>query len=287
MAKVKVSAATAARAKRQLLVRERQFMHAALGSAMKIETETPGVIHSTDFVMDGRKLSFKVIWNRDRGMDDGDAEHDRGDGKPSPARGRPNKPAARRRAVDQAAGTAAKAPAHKAGGEARGPSRTQRGGGADKQPRAAPASGSTTQAADQVTEPVPTDPAAPISKAEADEMRSVIAHRVAHHAQAAGLAAGGDGSRLLGEKQTFKPGNHKTRGVRLLQGSPAADLTTDLFTATVEEIILAARPRGGIRSGAAVDDHSMARLDAILVPPASETLPNHSEMEFDGYGLFK
>ena len=62
MAKVKVSAATAARPKRQLLVRERQFMHAALGSAMKIETDTPGVIHSTDFVMDGRKLSFKVIW---------------------------------------------------------------------------------------------------------------------------------------------------------------------------------------------------------------------------------
>ena len=28
------------------------------------------------------------------------------------------------------------------------------------------------------------------------------------------------------------------------------------------------RPRGGIRSGAAVDDRSMARLDAILVPPA-------------------
>ena len=100
MAKVKVSAATAARAKRQLLVRERQFMHAALGSAMRIETETPGVIHSTDFVMDGRKLSFKVIWNRDRGMDDGDAEHDRGDGKPSPARGRPNKPAARKKAAE-------------------------------------------------------------------------------------------------------------------------------------------------------------------------------------------
>ena len=40
MAKVKVPAATAARPKRQLLVRERQFMHAALGSAMKIEAES-------------------------------------------------------------------------------------------------------------------------------------------------------------------------------------------------------------------------------------------------------
>ena len=287
MAKVKVSAATAARPKRQLLVRERQFMHAALGSAMKIETDTPGVIHSTDFVMDGRKLSFKVIWNRDRGMDDGDAEHDCGDGKPSPARSRPNKPAARKKAADQAAGAAAKAPAHKAGEEARGPSRTQRGGKADKQPRAAPAPGSTTQAADQVTEPVPTDPAAPISKAEAEEMRSVIAHRVADHAHAAGLAAGGDGASLLGDKQTFRPGNHKTRGVRLLRGSPAADLTADLFTAAAEEMILAARSRGGIRSGAAVDDQAMARLDAMLMPPASETLPSHNEMEHDGYKLFQ
>ena len=118
-------------------------------------------------------------------------------------------------------------------------------------------------------------------------MRSVTAHRVAHHAQAAGLAAGSDGGRLLGDKQTFKPGNHKTRGVRLLRGSPAADLTADLFTAAAEEIILAARPRGGIRSGAAVDDQSMARLDAMLMPPAGAMPPNHSEMEHEGYKLFE
>ena len=286
MAKVKVSAAAAARPKRQLLVRERQFLHAALGSAVKIETDTPGVIHSTDFVMDGRKLSFKITWNRDRGLGDGDAESDSGDGKPSPARRRPNKPAARK-AADGAAGTAAQTPAHKAGKEACGSSRKRRGGTADKQSRAADAHGSTTQAADRVAEPVPTDPTAPISKVEAEEMRSAIAHRVAHHAQAAGLAAGDDGARLLGDSQPLKLGTHKVRGVRLLRDSPAADLSADMFNAAVEKIICTARPRGGIRTGAPLDDQSMAQLDELLVPPAGATLPSHNEMEHDGYELFK
>ena len=106
-------------------------------------------------------------------------------------------------------------------------------------------------AADRVAEPVPIDPDALISAAEADEMRSVIAHRIAHHAQATGLAAGDDGARLLSEKQSFTPGNHTTRGVRLLRGSPAGDMPADLFTAAAEEIILAARPvwRHPVRGG--------------------------------------
>ena len=141
-------------------------------------------------------------------------------------------------------------------------------------------------AADRVAEPVPIDPDALISAAEADEMRSVIAHRIAHHAQATGLAAGDDGARLLSEKQSFTPGNHKTRGVRLLRGSPAGDMPADLFTAAAEEIIRAARPCGGIRSGAAVDDQFMAQLDAILVQPADVT-PLNNEMEQDDYNLFK
>ena len=61
----------------------------------------------------------------------------------------------------------------------------------------------------------------------------------------------------------------------------------DLFTAAAEEIILAARLRGGIRSGAAVDEQSMARLDAILMPPAGATLPSTSEMEQENHDLFK
>ena len=68
------------------------------------------------------------------------------------------------------------------------------------------------------------------------EMRSAIAHRVAHHAQAAGLAAGDDGARLLGDSQPLKPGTHKVRGVRLLRDSPAANLSADLFNAAVEKI---------------------------------------------------
>ena len=38
---------------------------------------------------------------------------------------------------------------------------------------------------------------------------------------------------------------------------------------------------------AAVDDQSMARLDAMLMPPAGAMPPNHSEMEHEGYKLFE
>ena len=54
-----------------------------------------------------------------------------------------------------------------------------------------------------------------------------------------------------------------------------------------EEIILAARLRGGIRIGAPLDDPSMAQLDELLVPPAGATLPSTSEMEQENYDLFK
>ena len=118
-------------------------------------------------------------------------------------------------------------------------------------------------------------------------MRDAIAHRVADLAQAAGLAAGDDGARLLGDSQPLKPGTHKVRGVRLLRDSPAADLSADLFNAAVEKIICTARPRGGIRAGAPLDDQSMAQLNELLMPPAGATLPNASEMEQEGYGLFK
>ena len=63
--------------------------------------------------------------------------------------------------------------------------------------------------------------------------------------------------------------------------------TCSEFTAAAEEIIRAARPRGGIRSEVAVDDQSMAQLDAILVQPASVTPLNDDKMEQDGYELFK
>ena len=103
----------------------------------------------------------------------------------------------------------------------------------------------------------------------------------------AGLAAGDDGARVLGDSQPLKPGTHKVRGVRLLRDSPAANLSADLFNAAVEKIIATARPRGGIRIGAPLDDQSIAQLDELLVPPAGATLPSTSEMEQENYDLFK
>ena len=117
-------------------------------------------------------------------------------------------------------------------------------------------------------------------------MRDVIAHRVADVAQAAGLAAGDHGARLLGDSQPFKPGTHKVRGVRLLRGSPAADLSADLFNAAVETIICTARLHGGIRIGAPVDDQSMAQLDSLVMLPAGAMPPNHIEMEQEEFNLF-
>ena len=66
-----------------------------------------------------------------------------------------------------------------------------------------------------------------------------------------------------------------------------ANLSADLFNAAVEKIISTARPRGGIRIGAPLDDPSMAQLDELLVPPAGATLPSTSEMEQESYDLFK
>ena len=48
-----------------------------------------------------------------------------------------------------------------------------------------------------------------------------------------------------------------------------------------------ARPRGGIRTGAPLDDQSMAQLDELLVPPAGATLPSTNEMEQEGNEFFK
>ena len=48
-----------------------------------------------------------------------------------------------------------------------------------------------------------------------------------------------------------------------------------------------ARPRGGIRTGAPLDDQSVAQLDELLVPPAGATLPSTNEMEQEGNEFFK
>ena len=291
MAKAKIAAGKAATGQQTreqtLSVRERQTVGAVLGAVDRIESTRPGTIHSSEVIVGRRGLHVKVVYNHYRGVANAGAQPDDCAGTPAPDRSKPTTPAAGKPKAHKAAGPAPSPPADKAERERRGLPQVQRGGDADKRSRAADAPGSMAPVADRVAEPIPIDCNAPISAAEADEMRCVIAHRIAHHAQAAGLAAGGDGARLLSEKQSFKPGNHKTRGIRLLRGSPAGDMPADLFTAAAEEIIRAARPRGSIRSGAAVDDQSMAQLDAILVQPASVTPLNDDEMEQDGYKLFK
>ena len=294
MAKAKIAAGKAATGQQTreqtLSVRERQTIGAVLGAVDRIESTRPGTIHSSEVIVGRRGLHVKVVYNHYRGVANAGAQTNDGAGTPAQARSKPTRPAAGKPKAHKATGSGPNTPADhaadKAERERRGPPQVQCGGDADKQSRAADAPESMALVADRVAEPIPIDPSAPISAAEADEMRCVIAHRIAHHAQAAGLAAGGDGARLLSEKQSFKPGNHKTRGLRLLRGSPAGDMPADLFTAAAEEIIRAARPRGGIRSEAAVDDQSMAQLDTILVQPASVT-PLNDEMEQDKYDLFK
>ena len=112
----------------------------------------------------------------------------------------------------------------------------------------------------------------------------IIAHRIAHHAQALGLPAGGDASHVLCEKQPFAPGGHKTRGLKLIRGSRAGDMSADALCSAAEEMIRAARPMGGIRPGEAVDDQFMEQLDSVLCRTtpmdATPTLPQtQSEQE--------
>ena len=115
-------------------------------------------------------------------------------------------------------------------------------------------------------------PKAPITAIEAGEIGSIIAHRIAHHAQALGLPAGGDASHVLCEKQPFAPGGHKTRGLKLIRGSLAGDMSADAFCSAAEEMIRAARgPMGGIQPGEAVDDKFMEQLDT-----RQGSMPDHS-----------
>ena len=108
-----------------------------------------------------------MVYNHDRGMAIADVQPDDGAGTPAPGRSKPTKPAAGKPKAHKAAGSTPNAPADQAGSE-HGVRFRKSGGDADQQP-------------------VPTDPAALITAAEAEVMRSAIAQRVAHHAQAAGL----------------------------------------------------------------------------------------------------
>ena len=74
--------------------------------------------------------------------------------------------------------------------------------------------------------------------------------------------------------------------MRLLRGSPAADLSADLFNAAVEKIICTARSRGGIRTGAPLDDQSMAQLNELLMPLAGAMPPDRTAMEQEEFRLF-
>ena len=167
MAKAKVAAGKAAATGQPTLnVRERQVLGAVMGYVDKMDTTNPGAIHSTEIVVGRRGLHVKVVYNRDCGVAIADAQPDDGAGTPAPGRSKPTKPAAGKPA-HKAAGSTPNAPADQAGSE-HGVRFRKSGGDADQQP-------------------VPTDPAALITAAEAEVMRSAIAQRVAHHAQAAGL----------------------------------------------------------------------------------------------------
>ena len=266
-ARFAASSPAAAGQNRPMTVRERQHLHLQLTKMEEINARAPGSVYSLDTDVTPRGMRLRFIWNRDSGAG-GAAAQPPADADKAKAAG---VPAASTRAHKPRPATPARPPSAPKGKPTGKPSaqpRDRKSGDADQQP-------------------APTDPAAPITAAEAEEMRSAIAHRVAHHAQAAGLPAGDDGARLFGDLQPLKLGTHKVRGVRLLRDSPAANLSADLFNAAVEKIISTARPRGGIRIGAPLDDPSMAQLDELLVPPAGATLPSTSEMELENDNLFK
>ena len=111
MAKVKVAAGKAATGQQTLSVRERQI----IGAVDKIESTSPGTIHSSEVVVGRLGLHVKVVYmNRDRGVANASAQPDDCAGTPAPDRSKPTKLAAGKPKAHRAAGPAPKALAGKA-----------------------------------------------------------------------------------------------------------------------------------------------------------------------------
>ena len=116
MAKAKVAAGPMAKAKsatgqQPLSVRERQIIGAVLGAVDKIESTSPGTIHSSEVFVGRRGLQVKVVYNRNRGVAIAGAQPDDCAGTPAPDRSKPTTPAAGKPKAHEAAGPAPKAPA--------------------------------------------------------------------------------------------------------------------------------------------------------------------------------
>ena len=114
MAKVKVAAGKAATGQQTLSVRERQVIGAVLCAVDKIESTSPGTIHSSEVIVGRRGLHVKVLYNRDRGVANACEQLDFCVGTPAPDRSKPTKLAAGKPKAHRAAGPAPKALAGKA-----------------------------------------------------------------------------------------------------------------------------------------------------------------------------
>ena len=118
MAKVKGAAGKAGKAatgQQPLSVRERQIIGAVLGAADKIESISPGTIHSSEVFMGRRGLHVKVVYNHNRGVAIAGAKPDDCAGTLAPDRSKPTTPAAGKPKAHKAAGPAPKAPADQNG----------------------------------------------------------------------------------------------------------------------------------------------------------------------------
>ena len=234
---------------RQLSVKERQFVAAIRREAAAAERDAPGVIHAVRFSCTAKTLDAEIVFDRDRDRGGhgrkgtlGEMQTGAKADKPeSPSRSSPRSKPTGKPAVQQC-----------------GDSRNGQGATEQKCPPAA-----------RHSPPLPpvAAPDEEISKEEAVAVRDLIAHKVSEAVH----ALGGDsetGHELLCDKQPFTLGSHKTRGVRLLKDSMAANWSAEKFNQTVEKIY--GKVRGESRSGNIWLTHMMA-LDKLLKPPARTT----------------
>ena len=107
------------------------------------------------------------------------------------------------------------------------------------------------------------------------QVRDMIARRVGELVHAEGFDSE-TGHKLLGDKQLFMLGGHKTRGVRLIKGSAGANMDRGRFISEVENIYLKARSLN--RSSDAWRQH-MLMVDRMLRPGTGEDKSGDESMD--------
>ena len=219
-------ASAAASKNRQMTTRERQHLHLQLNKMEEINNRHPGSVYAVETEVTSKSIKLRFVWNRDSIPDEVSA-----------------RPTATDRAANAARAEApARAPKAKTDGskpKAHEPLAAEPTGTAAR-PEAAEAARPRPRAAAKARriESAIGTPAVAASVVKADEA-AALRDTIASCVGSAVRKLGGDsltGDENLLPKQPLVLYNHKTRGIRLLKGSTAAEKSADEFSKVLEKI---------------------------------------------------